>query len=101
MTDIITGTLAALMGFGTLLYSYRKWVQKKPGNLRIHITLGILCITVCLIHNKTERGQKAEQVTQEVISSQSLKVDIVSGATNSSKVILKAIENALESSAEK
>jgi len=50
MTDIITGTLAALMGFGTLLYSYRKWVQKKPGNLRIHITLGILCITVCLIH---------------------------------------------------
>jgi len=57
--------------------------------------------TINIVHHKTERGQKAELITQEVISSQSLKVDIVSGATNSSKVILKAIENALESSAEK
>ena len=42
------------------------------------------------------RGKKAEAITDQVIAKQSLAVDTVSGATNSSKVILKAIENALE-----
>ncbi|MCX7922534.1 MAG: FMN-binding protein [Clostridia bacterium] len=42
-----------------------------------------------------DRGQKGETITNKVLSSQSLQVDTVSGATNSSKVILKAIENAL------
>jgi len=37
----------------------------------------------------------AELITDMVIDSQSLKVDVVSGATYSSKIILKAIENAL------
>lgn len=46
--------------------------------------------------HKTERGQKAEVITKEVLSAQSLKVDTISGATNSSKVILKAIDNALK-----
>jgi uncharacterized protein with FMN-binding domain len=45
--------------------------------------------------HKNERGRKAEAITAEVISAQSLKVDTISGATNSSKVILKAIDNAL------
>lgn len=49
-----------------------------------------------LLRHKNERGQKAEVIPQRVVASQSLKVDAVSGATNSSKVILKAIENALE-----
>lgn len=48
-----------------------------------------------LIHHKNERGQKAEVIPNKVLSAQSLQVDTVSGATNSSKVILKAIENAL------
>ena len=45
--------------------------------------------------HKNDRGQKAEIITDHVISAQSLQVDTISGATNSSKVILKAIENAL------
>jgi uncharacterized protein with FMN-binding domain len=45
--------------------------------------------------HKNERGQKAEIIIDNVISAQSLEVDTISGATNSSKVILKAIENAL------
>jgi uncharacterized protein with FMN-binding domain len=44
----------------------------------------------------TDRGQQAERITDDVLSAQSLNVDTISGATNSSKVILKAIENALE-----
>ncbi|MDD3224842.1 MAG: FMN-binding protein [Clostridium sp.] len=50
-----------------------------------------------LIKHKTERGKKAEVIPQKVVKAQSLQVDTISGATNSSKVILKAIENALES----
>ncbi|OPX43968.1 FMN-binding domain protein [Ruminiclostridium hungatei] len=45
--------------------------------------------------HKNERGLKGEAITDKVIAAQSLKVDTISGATNSSKVILKAIDNAL------
>ena len=45
--------------------------------------------------HKNGRGAKAEAITEEVVNRQSLEVDAVTGATNSSKVILKAIENAL------
>lgn len=48
-----------------------------------------------IIENKTDRGKKAEAVVDEVVKKQTLNVDTVSGATNSSKVILKAVENAL------
>ncbi|MCX8132188.1 MAG: FMN-binding protein [Clostridia bacterium] len=47
--------------------------------------------------HKNERGSKALNIISKVVSAQSLEVDTVSGATNSSKVILKAIENALDS----
>lgn len=50
-----------------------------------------------LAEHKNGKGKAAEVITDKVIDSQSLQVDTVSGATNSSKVILKAIENALES----
>lgn len=50
-----------------------------------------------LAEHKNGRGKAAEVITDKVLDSQSLQVDTVSGATNSSKVILKAIENALES----
>lgn len=48
-----------------------------------------------LIRHTNERGEKAEAVIDEVIEKQTINVDTISGATNSSKVILKAIENAL------
>ena len=54
-------------------------------------------IDVELVKHKNERGKKAEIIPERVVQAQSLQVDAVSGATNSSKVILKAIENALES----
>ena len=50
-----------------------------------------------LIRHKTERGQKAEVIPGKVVYAQSLQVDTISGATNSSKVILKAIDNAVNS----
>ena len=40
-------------------------------------------------------GKKAEKIIDSVISRQSLDIDAISGATASSKGILKAVENAL------
>jgi len=41
-------------------------------------------------------GKQAEKIIPEIIKHQSLDVDVVSGATTSSKSILKAVENALQ-----
>lgn len=63
----------------------------------VNVTVNNHKITdIKIVHHKNERGQKAEVIPERVISAQSLQVDTVSGATNSSKVILKAIEVALE-----
>jgi len=53
---------------------------------------------ISLIKHVNERGTSAEIIPEKVVEAQSLQVDTVSGATNSSKVILKAIENALKNS---
>ena len=53
-------------------------------------------VNITLLKHKTERGKPAEVIPEKVIKSQSLQVDTVTGATNSSKVILKSIENALD-----
>jgi len=50
-----------------------------------------------LVQHENGKGAPGEAVIPEVIESQSLEVDAVSGATNSSKVILKSIELAITS----
>jgi uncharacterized protein with FMN-binding domain len=50
-----------------------------------------------LVKHNHGQGAPAEVITGKVVEAQTLEVDIVSGATYSSKVILKAIENALKS----
>ena len=57
-------------------------------------------ITEIVLDHKNDRGASAEVIIDDVIMQQSLKIDTISGATNSSKVILKAVENALESGLE-
>jgi len=47
-------------------------------------------------HKRSPIGKKAEKITERIIENQSLDVDVVSGATGSSKAILKAVENALQ-----
>lgn len=47
------------------------------------------------VEHRCGRGKKAEAITDRVIDKQSLNVDAISGATGSSIVILKAIENAI------
>ena len=47
-------------------------------------------------HTCSPIGKKAEKITDIIIERQSLDVDVISGATASSKAILKAVENALQ-----
>lgn len=51
--------------------------------------------TVDLLEHRNERGAAAESIIDAVTEQQKINVDTVSGATNSSKVIKKAIEDAL------
>ncbi len=47
------------------------------------------------LQHRHDQGQAAEVMPDRVIAAQSFDVDMVSGATNSCMVILKAVENAL------
>ena len=42
------------------------------------------------------RGGEAEKIVDHIVEAQSLEVDVITGATVSSKAILKAAENALQ-----
>ena len=48
-----------------------------------------------ILEHRNERGGPAEKITTSIINEQKIDVDAVSGATNSSRVIKKAVENAL------
>lgn len=52
-------------------------------------------VNIELLEHRHERGESAEAILDEIIKEQRLDVDAISSATNSSKVIRKAIENAL------
>lgn len=54
-----------------------------------------------LLEHNNERGKKAEKITDTIKEKQSVTVDTVSGATNSSKVIQRAIYNALSNNNKK
>ena len=53
-------------------------------------------LSIELVRHENGKGAAAESIPQKIVDTQTLKVDTVSGATYSSKVILKAIENALK-----
>lgn len=50
---------------------------------------------VRIVAHKTERGQAAERIAADMVRAGRIDVDVVTGATNSSKVIEQAAANAL------
>lgn len=69
--------------------------------LPIDVTVKVLVVDhaitdIEILKHFNGQGEAAEIITESVITAQSLSVDAISGATYSSKVILKAIENALQ-----
>lgn len=68
-----------------------------PIEAEVEVTLKNQKITsINLVKHDNGRGQAAEIIPENVVQAQTLEVDAISGATYSSKVILKAIENALQ-----
>lgn len=49
-----------------------------------------------ILGHRHERGEAAEAITNKIVDEQKIDVDAISGATNSSTVIKKAVENALK-----
>lgn len=66
----------------------------------VEVTVKDHRITDIKLDHRHGQGESAEVITDHVIEAQSLQVDTISGVTSSSKVILKAIENALLSKTE-
>ena len=63
---------------------------------KVEVTVQNGAITnIDILEHKNGRGSSAEVVVDRIIEEQKIEVDAVSGATNSSTVIKKAVENAL------
>lgn len=70
-----------------------------PVSVQVNVTVLEHRITdIQLVKHQNGQGGAAEVIPDQVIRAQSLQVDAITGATASSKVILKAIDNALQSS---
>ena len=71
-----------------------------PVSVEVSVTVEDHMITdIDLVKHSNGQGKAAEVIPAKVVQAQSLAVDAVSGAMYSSRVILKAIENALLSAA--
>lgn len=77
---------------GTYAGSYESGLIKV--RLDVHVAEGNITAIEILEHDNGQ-GTPAEAITENVVAEQSLQVDAISGATLSSKVILKAVEAAL------
>jgi uncharacterized protein with FMN-binding domain len=63
---------------------------------KVEVTVKDGVITnIVLLEHKNDRGETAEGIGQRIVEQQRIDVDAVSGATNSSRVITKAIDSAL------
>jgi uncharacterized protein with FMN-binding domain len=68
-----------------------------PVSVEVKVTIKSHAITeIDLLKHDNGQGQGAEIIPEKVIEAQSLQVDSITGATYSSKVILKAIQDALK-----
>jgi len=83
MTDVEDGTYIGEYDAG---YIYAK--------VEVRIENGSI-VSINLIEHRNEKGEDAETILEDIVATQYLEVDTVSGATNSSNVIKKAIENAI------
>jgi uncharacterized protein with FMN-binding domain len=91
----VSNVEVAKLADGTYTGSYRVF----PVSAEVRVTVKNHVITeIELLRHRHGQGKAAEVIPGKVMEAQSLQVDVISGATYSSKVILKAIENALTGS---
>ena len=68
------------------------------GYIYAKVTVSVVNGTITdirILKHHHERGITAEQITENIIAEQRTDIDAISGATNSSRVIQQAVENAL------
>ena len=76
--------------------TYRGNSKVGPVKVTLDVSMqGNAIVSIQIIEHRNGRGRKAEAIVSRVIEAQSLDVDVVSGASASSKAILQAAENAL------
>ncbi len=63
--------------------------------VEVTMNSGRITDIILLSNSKSEYGEKAAAIKDRIIEAQSLQVDVLSGATISSKSIIKAVEKAL------
>ncbi|MGA2977039.1 MAG: FMN-binding protein [Spirochaetia bacterium] len=78
-------------------YTGTEFIFPVRAKVRVEVAAGKIMSFTILKHFSSSHGKPAEQLAPLVVEKQTLLLDAVSGATFSSKVILKAGENALES----
>lgn len=77
--------------------SYRGQYRVFPISAEVEVVISNLRIlSIELLKHEHGQGEDGEKVINQVVMNQKLQVDTISGATYSSIVILKAIQNALE-----
>jgi uncharacterized protein with FMN-binding domain len=71
-----------------------------PNKATVSVTIKNRRISkIIILEHQAWKGRKAEKpVMERIIATQSTNVDAVSGATNSSRVIMNAVQNAIEKS---
>lgn len=68
-----------------------------PVHVKVEASVSNHRITkITILQHDNGLGSTAESIVNDVVEEQSLDIDAVSGATVSSKCILKAVENAIE-----
>lgn len=67
-----------------------------PVSVEVKVTIeNQQIVNIDILKHDNGKGKDAETIIDDVINEQSIEVDLISNATYSSKVILKAIEEAL------
>ena len=88
ITDVDLQTIAD----GTYDGSYSAF----PVTVQLKVTVKDHAITdIVIVKHDNGQGKPAEAILEDILEEQSLEVDVISGATYSSKVILLAIKTAL------
>jgi uncharacterized protein with FMN-binding domain len=96
--DSFHATLPSLSGKADGVYRGMHNVSPFPVEVELDVTVKNERIDAIDIvkHASSPIGKQAEIIIPQIIEKQSLSIDAVSGATASSKTILKAVENALQ-----
>jgi uncharacterized protein with FMN-binding domain len=84
LSDIKDGRFRGDFTYGNFTYEVEVTAQAQEIKL------------IKVLHNRNDKyAKRAEGVIARVLKAQSLRVDVVTGATTTSKALLKSIENAL------